>query len=99
MVAPSQWNDTYVFYYAGVEGPPAYREAIDESHFGVIYLSLTTPYGRDVHSYLTEHNTPYQLVAKVPRQLRGELIGDWFVYTPKVLNLAGDGRLPQWSRP
>lgn len=99
MVAPSQWNDTFAFSYAGLKGPQAYRKAINQSHFGVIYLSLTTPYGRYVHSYLTKHDTPYQLVAKVPRHLRGDVIGDWLIYTPKVVNLAGQGRLPPSSRP
>jgi hypothetical protein len=99
MVAPSQWNDTFAFSYAGLKGPQAYRKAIDQSHFGVIYLSLTTPYGRYVHSYLTKHDTPYQLVAKVPRHLRYDVIGDWFIYTPKVVNLAGQGELPPSSRP
>ena len=99
MVAPSQWNDTFAFSYAGLKGPQAYRKAIDQSHFGVIYLSLTTPYGRYVHSYLTTHDTPYQLVAKVPRHLRGDVIGDWLIYAPKVVNLAGQGALPPSSRP
>jgi 4-amino-4-deoxy-L-arabinose transferase-like glycosyltransferase len=87
MVAPSQWNDTFAFSYAGLKGPQAYKEAIDQSHFGVIYLSLTTPYGRYVHHYLTTHDTPYQLVAKVPRILRGEVIGEWLIYTPEVVRV------------
>ena len=85
LVAPTQWNDTYAFRYAGLRDRAAYRQAIDESHFGVIYLSLSTIYGRYVHDYLTNHETPYHLTAKVPRYLRRRIVGDWLVYTPKVV--------------
>jgi hypothetical protein len=85
LVAPTQWNDTYAFRYAGRRDRAAYRHAIDESHFGVIYLSLSTTYGRYVHDYLTTRDTPYHLTAKVPRYLRRKIVGDWLVYTPKVV--------------
>jgi hypothetical protein len=87
LVAPGQWNDTYSFRYAGLRDRPAYRRAIDESHFGVIYLSLATTYGRYVHNYLTSRETPYHLTAKVPRYLRRKIVGDWLVYTPKVVTI------------
>jgi 4-amino-4-deoxy-L-arabinose transferase-like glycosyltransferase len=80
---PRQWNDTYEFSYAGLSGKPAYAKAIDQGYFGVIYLSITTDYGAYVHNYLTylSHQETYRLSAKVPRYLRGKVIGDWLVYT------------------
>jgi hypothetical protein len=75
LVAPRQGSDTYSFRYAGMRDEPAYRQAIDESHFGVIYLSMTTPKGRYIQAYLATHRTPYRLTARVPRYLRGELVG------------------------
>ena len=78
-----QWNDTYSFSYGGKMGRAAYREAIDQSHFGVIYLSGTTPYGRHIQKYLNTHKTPYYLTAKVSRYMRRSYIGDWVIYTPR----------------
>jgi len=80
---PAQWNDTYEFSYAGLTGKPAYARAIDQGYFGVIYLSITTDYGAYVHNYLTylSHQDTYRLSAKVPRYLRGKVVGDWLVYT------------------
>lgn len=86
VTAPEQWTDTFAFYYGGQEGLPAYRQAIDQSHFGVIYLSLTTANGRAINEYLTTADTPYRLSAKAPARLRGEVIGDWLIWTPKVLD-------------
>jgi hypothetical protein len=85
LVKPLQWTDTFAFYYAGKQGERAYVEAIDQSHFGVIYLTLGTPYGRFVHQYLSSRDTPYHLVDVVPRYLRGKAVGAWLVYTPKVV--------------
>ena len=85
LVAPRQWTDTYSFRYAGMQDEPAYRRAIDESHFGVIYLSMVTPRGRYIQAYLATRRTPYRLATKVPRYLRGELVGWWLVYSPKAL--------------
>lgn len=83
--APDQWVDTFAFYYDGLEGMPAYRRAIDQSHFGVIYLSLATANGRAINEYLTTADTPYRLSAKAPARLRGQVVGDWLIWTPTVL--------------
>ena len=79
-----QWADTYSFTYGGLHGQPAYAKAIDESHFGIIYLTLTTANGKWLHQYLSSHATPYILSAKVVRYFRGEAVGDWLIYTPRV---------------
>lgn len=63
---------------------PAHERAIDQRHFGVIYLSMTTVNGQAVHKYLISHATPYILTEKVPRYLRGELVGSWLLFTPRV---------------
>lgn len=81
---PRQWADTYSFSYSGLTGVPAYEKAIEQSHFGVIYLSMTTVNGQAVHEYLISHATPYILSEKVPRYLRGELVGSWLLFTPRV---------------
>ena len=83
MTKPRQWNDTYEFSYGGLSGRPAYARAIDDGYFGVIYLSITTDYGAYVHNYLTylSHQNTYRLTAKVPRYLRGDVVGHWLVYT------------------
>jgi cellulose synthase/poly-beta-1,6-N-acetylglucosamine synthase-like glycosyltransferase len=99
LVAPAQWNDTYSFYYAGLRGEQAYKKAIDQSHFGVVYLSMTTTYGRYVHRYLATHDTPYHLTAKVPRYLRGKPVGEWLIYTPKLAGAKPQGRLSPPSQP
>jgi hypothetical protein len=83
LVDPKLWNDTYAFSYGGKTGRSAYREAIDQSHFGVIYLSRTTPYGRYIQKYLSTRKTPYYLTAKVPRYMRRSYVGDWVIYTPR----------------
>ena len=79
-----QWADTYAFTYAGLRGQPAYAKAIDQTHFGVIYLTLTTVNGKWMHEYLSSKATPYILSAKVVRYFRGEAVGDWLIYTPRV---------------
>lgn len=83
-IGSRQWADTYSFSYGGLSGLPAYEQAIDQSHFGVIYLSMTTANGRAVHQYLISHSTPYILDQKVPRYLRGDLVGSWLVFVPRV---------------
>jgi len=84
VVQPWQWTDTWSFHYDSLSGDAAYAEAINQSHFGVIYLNLKTTHGRWIHSYLTTHSTPYQLLSKPPRYLRGHRIGEWLVYVPRV---------------
>lgn len=79
--APNQWNDTYYFSYGGKVNEPAYAEAIDQHYFGVIYLDQTTPFGSYVYNYLLKQHSYYKLTAKVPRYLRGELVGHWYVFT------------------
>ena len=86
---PAMWADTFEFYYAGLQGMPAYRLAIDQSHFGTIYLSLTTSNGRQINDYLTTGQTPYRLSAKVAGQRPGGPAGEWLIWTPSVL--AGPG--------
>ncbi len=78
---PNQWYDTYYFSYDGKVNEPAYAEAIDQHYFGVIYLDQTTPFGSYVYNYLQQHRGYYKLTNKVPRYLRGELVGHWSVYT------------------
>jgi 4-amino-4-deoxy-L-arabinose transferase-like glycosyltransferase len=80
--APNQWYDTYYFSYDGKVNKPAYTEAIDQHYFGVIYLDQTTPYGQFVFDYLKAHHDYYHVSAKVPRYLRGQLVGHWSVFTP-----------------
>jgi len=82
---PLQWTDTYQFSYADLEGPPAYVEAIQQSHFGVIYLNLNTLNGKFLHEYLTNNQSPYVLDSKVNRYLNSQVVGQWLVYMPKVL--------------
>ena len=83
-VRPLQWADTFAFSYAGKSGMPAYEQAIQQSHFGVIYLAMTTRYGKLIHSYLISHSTPYILGSKAPRYLRGNLVGNWLIFVPRT---------------
>lgn len=80
----NQWYDTYYFSYDGKVDKPAYAEAIDQHYFGVIYLDQTTPFGSYVFNYLRQHPGYYKLTSKVPRYMRGELVGHWSVYTAPV---------------
>jgi 4-amino-4-deoxy-L-arabinose transferase-like glycosyltransferase len=86
VTAPEQWNDTFVLLYGGRTGLAAYRQAIDQSHFGTIYLTLDTVNGRKINEYLTNSETPYRLSKKIPFYRRGEFAGYYLVWTPKVLN-------------
>jgi hypothetical protein len=81
---PNQWYDTYYFSYGGKVNEPAYARAIDQHYFGVIYLDQTTPFGSYVFKYLQQHPGYYTLTTKVPRYLRGELVGHWSVFTAPV---------------
>jgi 4-amino-4-deoxy-L-arabinose transferase-like glycosyltransferase len=82
--APLQWTDTFSFRYDGKTGQPAYVQAIQQSHFGTIYLTLNTPNGRFINRYLTTTNTPYRLAAKIPSYRHGKRAGLWLLWTPKV---------------
>jgi 4-amino-4-deoxy-L-arabinose transferase-like glycosyltransferase len=84
-VAPEQWNDTFVLLYGNKKGFEAYREAIDQTHFGTIYLTLNTANGKKINEYLTNSDTPYRLSKKVPFYRHGQLAGNYLVWTPKVL--------------
>lgn len=81
---PRQYNDTYALRYQGLTGDAAYRRAISDTHYGVIYLTLRTPTGRRLHDWLRTGETPYRQVAQVDRVLRGEVVGQWLIYVPKV---------------
>lgn len=81
---PNQWYDTYYFSYDGKVDKPAYKEAIDQHYFGVIYLDQTTGYGSYIYNYLQQHHGYYKLTSKVPRYMRGKLIGHWSVFTAPV---------------
>ena len=81
---PNQWYDTYYFSYGGKVNEPAYAEAIDQHYFGVIYLDQTTTFGSYIYNYLKQHPGYYTLTSKVPRYMRGELVGHWSVFTAPV---------------
>lgn len=94
---PALWNDTYSFSYDHKSGITAYKEAIDQTSFGVIYLGKQ-PYAGDpsgsattngafIYRYLTGGHTPYRLVETVNRVLRGQVVGKWFLYIPKAAAL------------
>lgn len=95
--APLQWTDTYSFSYDNKSGPAAYKEAIDQSSFGVIYLGKqpyvgqpdgsATRNGAFVYRYLNTGKTPYRMVGTVPRYLNGVEVGKWFLYLPKAVHM------------
>lgn len=85
VTAPAMWADTFVFYYDGLEGLPAYRRAIDQSHFGTIFLNLNTPNGQRINDYLSTAATPYVLSDQPTAYLDGQPVGRWLVWTPAVL--------------
>lgn len=87
---PAQWDDTFYLSYGHHTENAAYKEAIDQTAFGVIYLARqtyagnvtasTTTHGRFVYDYLTSHRTPYVLAATVPRTFNGQRAGMWLIY-------------------
>ncbi|MFT4164333.1 MAG: glycosyltransferase family 39 protein [Microlunatus sp.] len=82
-----QWNDTYVFNYDGVSGIEAYRRAIDDHYFGVIYLNFTTEESHNIVKLLSVGDPEqryYHLVAQVPGYINGERVGFWLVWTPQT---------------
>ena len=83
--APEQWNDTFALLYGNKTGLAAYREAIDQTHFGTIYLTLNTVNGKKINEYLTFSATPYRLSDKLPFYRNGHYAGQYLVWTPKVL--------------
>ncbi|GGG29363.1 hypothetical protein GCM10007304_49000 [Rhodococcoides trifolii] len=84
-IDPILWSDTFGFLYGGESGIPAYQTAIDQSHFGTIYLTTNTSNGKLINQYLTDNETPYRLSAKVPFTRYDEFAGYYLVWTPKVL--------------
>jgi hypothetical protein len=61
------------------------RAAIDDKYLGVIFLSFSsgTPAGVLQHLGDDQNNGHfYNPVAKVPRMLRGEVVGDWLIWAP-----------------
>jgi hypothetical protein len=83
-IEPAQYGDTYALVYSGLTGDAAYRKAIGDTHYGVIYLSATTERGRWLRDYLSSGRTPYRLSGQAVRILRGERVGTWLIFTPKV---------------
>lgn len=91
-VSPRQWRDTYEFSYRGEEGREAFDLALEDQYFGFLWLSMTTDLGAYVHKQL--HADPvarrnYRIEAKVPRYLKGRLVGYWLVYAPRPGTAAG----------
>ena len=87
VTSPRQWNETYYFTFAGLSGPAAYREAIRDHYFGIIYLSFTTANAKAILANLGSAQGPshyYHLVGRVPRVVRGHYVGDWLVWTPQT---------------
>lgn len=84
-IEPILWTDTFALNYGNKVGMPAYREAIDQSHFGTIYLNLNTDNGKQINEYLTTSETPYRLSNRVPFTRYDEFAGYYLVWTPKVL--------------
>jgi hypothetical protein len=85
VTAPEQWDDTFALLCGNNKGFDAYREAIDQTHFGTIYLTLNTPNGKKINDYLTHTQTPYRLSNKVPFYRYEDIAGHYLVWTPKVL--------------
>jgi len=82
VLRPALWNDTYhSLRYKGLTGDAAYELAVREDHFGVIYLTSATPIGKLVQKMINEkETTAYRLLAKIPRVMRGRIVGDWLIY-------------------
>jgi hypothetical protein len=80
LVKPGLWNDTYVLYYKGLTGPAAYRLAVSEDHFGVIYLTDANQTSRYVH-WLLKANKDYVLRQTIRRYVRSRYAGYWLVFT------------------
>lgn len=93
VTTPQQWEDTYSLSYGGETGQAAYRRAIDETSFGVIFLAKqpyaanadgsATAGGAFAYQYLASGTTPYQLVGTVDRVLHDQVVGQWYLYSPK----------------
>jgi hypothetical protein len=85
IVKNGAWNDTYQLYYKKLRGEPAYRLAVLQDHFGIIYLSYSTAFGHYVGELIADKVTlDYKLRAKIPRYLRGKPAGYWLVFTLKT---------------
>lgn len=90
VVAPRQWRDTYSFSYAGLSGAEAYRQAIRDHYFGVIYLNFSTPHANAIVNSLGKNQGRdhyYHLNAIVPRYLNGTRAGDWLIWSPQPVHL------------
>lgn len=86
-VQPWQWTDTYVFSYQGLSGPAAYRQAVRDHYFGVIYLNFTTPNSHEIIKSLgiaQGRDHYYHLVAEVPGFIHGGEAGYWLMWTPQT---------------
>ena len=94
-----QWNDTYYFTYGGLVGRPAYAKALNERHFGVIFLDISTEGGAYVHHYLMGHQGRYRISTKAPRWFRGKPAGEWLIYEPVWPRPEVNSRLPNRDVP
>lgn len=99
-VEPALWNDTYDFHYDRKVGWPAYKAAIDQTSFGVIYLTKQPYPGNPTGSptdnslavwkYLQTDRTAYRLAGTVDRYRQGVMVGKWYLFFPKVATLPVD---------
>ena len=73
-----------MLYYGNKAGDAAYRQAIDQTHFGTIYLTLNTVNSRKINEYLTNsrRRTGCPKRSFLPTRT---ICGDYLVWTPKVL--------------
>ena len=66
------------------------KAAIDDKYLGVIFVSFSSGTPAGVLQYLGDDQNNghyYDVVAKVPRVLRGEVVGDWRIWAPLALPL------------
>jgi hypothetical protein len=94
-----QWYDTYYFKYKGLLGEAAYRAALSDHYFGLVYFDSTTPYGIFVQHWFARQPSRtgyYHLQTKVPRYFRGKWVGDWLVYVgdPRRASTINSAPLP-----
>ncbi|MET1004513.1 MAG: glycosyltransferase family 39 protein [Propionibacteriaceae bacterium] len=87
VMEPRQWIDTYVFNYDGATGPEAYKRAIQDHYFGVIYLNFTTANSHEIIKSLGAgqgEDRYYHLVGQVPGYIHGKQVGYWLMWTPQT---------------
>lgn len=87
LVKVGLWNDNYVLYYKNRVGVDAYRLAVSDDHFGVIYLTNASPNSRFVQRLINQGIGNYVLRSKIPRYLGDRMVGYWLVYTLRTPTL------------